>query len=405
MRQSAAIRTPTGVSVARPASRGYEHLLSTEGLSFVADLARTFGPRLAELLERRKQEQARLDAGESPAFLSETTDIRDSDWSVFPVRGDLLDRRVEMVRPPNRADIIEGLNSDANVFVADFDDASIRTWEETLEGQLNLLEATHRTISVKVPVGEPCSLRHRVAVLFVRPRGWEAVEPHLSVDGRGVPGALLDFGLFFFHNAKEQLRRCTAPYFYLPSLQNYLEARLWNDVFVYAQRAMGIAQATIKAACLIETLPAQFQMDEFLWELREHSCGLHRGRQRLSVGVVKRLVRTCHRRNTHAMGGSGHSEPPSARAPVVEPPVKPDLEKLRAEKLREVRAGMDGTWVAHPSLVPIAKQVFDSHMPGPNQIGIEKDPLAVEGSAEDGGRPPTKPRTERLSHWPITRGA
>jgi malate synthase len=383
--------------MAEPASRGHVHVLTTDALAFVADLVRTFGPRLAVLLERRRERRARIEAGEGPSLLSETAEIRASDWSVFPVRGDLLDRRVEMVRPPSRADIIEGLNSDANVFVADFDDPRIPTWQDAIEGQLNLIEATHRTLSMDRPArGAPHSLRHRVAVLFVRPRGWDAVEPQLTVDGQGTPGALLDFGLFFFHNAKETLRQGSAPYFYLPSMESHLEARLWNDVFVHAQRALGIARATIKAACLIETPQAQFEMDEFLWELREHSCGLHRGRQGLSAAVVRRLVRTCHRRKTHAMGGSGHSEPPPARPP--------GLDKVRTEKLREVRAGMDGTWVAHPSLVPIAKQVFDSHMPGPNQIDARKESrprAAVDDMGDERGL--ASPRTERLSHWPLMR--
>jgi malate synthase len=369
-------------------------VLTTEALAFVADLVRSFAPRLTALLARRRQRQERIDAGESHDFLGETADIRASDWSVFPVRGELLDRRVEMVRPPSRREVIHGLNSGANVFVADFEDPSVCAWDDLIDGQLNLFDAAHRTIAIEAPAGQRCALQQRVAVLFVRPRGWHTVEPNMTVDGQSVPGALLDFGLFFFHNAKELLGHCTAPYFYLPSMESHLEARLWNDVFVHSQRAMGIASATIKAACLMETLPALFEMDEFLWELREHSCGLHRGRQGLSAGSVRRLVRTCHRRNTHAMGGLVHSERADERTPV--------LNKVRAEKLREVRAGLDGTWVAHPSLVPIAKEVFNAHMPGPNQIGIQQAETmdGRDGNSHARG----KRRTGRPGHWSMMRG-
>jgi malate synthase len=394
-----------GVEVAQTSSFAHRRVLSPEALAFVADLVRTFGPRVAELLASRRERQGRFDGGEPLDFLSETAWVRTTDWGVFPVRGDLLDRRVEVVRPPSRQEVIHGLNSDANVFVADFEHPSVGTWDDLVQGQLNLFDAIRRTISV-VPQGlngngangDDCALRHRVAVLFVRPRGWDAVEPHLRVDGQSIPGALVDFGLFFFHNATELLERCTAPYFYLPSMESHLEARLWNDVFIRSQHAVGIARATIKAACLVETLPAVFEMDEFLWELREHSCGLHRGRKGLSAAAVRRLVRTCHRRGTHAMGGFG-----SAQEPTALPPTEgPNESKLRAEKLREVRAGLDGTWVQHPSLVPIAKEVFNAHMPGPNQIGVQREPRALRGDV--GWRSGAKSRNGRRLHWSTVRG-
>ena len=399
MSQSPASRAPAGVAVTPPKSSGHELVLTTEALAFVADLVRTFRPRLELLLARRRERQARFAAGQPYDFLGDTADIRDSDWTVFPVRGDLLDRRVEMIRPPTRLDVIHGLNSDACCFVADFEDPSLWSWDELVDGQVNLFEAIRRTISVAESDGaDGHRLHHRVAVLFVRPRGWGSVETNMTVDDRAVPASLVDFGLFFFHNAKKLLGHCTAPYFYLPSMQSHLEARLWNEVFVHAQRAIGIARASIKAACLIETQPALFEMDEFLWELREHSCGLHRGRQELSADSVERLVSTCHRRGTHAMGGMVSSDPPSAATPAHD--------TLRTEKLREVRAGLDGTWVTHPSMVPIAKEVFNSHMPGPNQIGARSDGFAetLESDVHAAGSA-ASPSAERTVHGPVMRGA
>jgi malate synthase len=392
MHRSPPSSVPPGVQVARGASTGHHRVLTTEALTFVADLVRTFGPRLTELLARRRERQARLEAGESHDFLTETAHVRTSEWRVFPVRGDLLDRRVEVVRPPLRSDVVHGLNSDANVFVADFEDPHVRAWDDVVHGQLNLFDAIRRTISVDPPhYGERCPLQHRVAVLFVRPRGWDSVEPHITVDGRSVPAALLDFGLFFFHNARELLDHCTAPYFYLPGLESHLEARLWNDIFVHAQRAVGIPRATVKAACLIETVPALFEMDEFLWELREHSCGLHRGRKGLPSAAVKRLVRTCHRRGTHAVGGLDNTH--EAQQPAM-------LGKVRAEKLREVRAGLDGTSVKHPSWIPLAKEVFNAHMPGPNQIGSSHE---VHAAGTNGAE--ARGRRARRVDWPTLRGS
>ncbi len=293
--------------------------------------------------------------------------------------------------------------------MADFEDANSPTWDNLVQGQINLRDAVRRTISFVAPdTGKSYALQPEVAVLFVRPRGWHLVERHMTVDGKVVPGGLFDFGLFFFHNAKEQLARGTGPYFYLPKMESHLEARLWNDVFLRAQDALGIRRGTIKATCLIETLPAAFQMDEILWELREHSAGLNCGRWDYIFSFIKKrstdpaavlpdrsqvtmdkgflaayvalLIKTCHRRGVHAMGGM------AAQIPIKSDPAANDaaLEKVRADKLREVKAGHDGTWVAHPGLVPIAKEIFDAHMPGPNQLGVRRD-----------GTSPPPPRSRR----------
>ncbi|HZU85629.1 MAG TPA: malate synthase A [Polyangiaceae bacterium] len=395
---------PAGVSVTGPMRPGYEQVLTPEALAFVADLARSFEPRVVELLARRRERQARLEAGEPLDFLPETAGVRAADWRVLPLPGDLLDRRVEITGPTDRKTIINALNSGANVFMADFEDANAPTWDNLVQGQLNLAQAVRGTLSfVASDTGKRYELAHRTAVLFVRPRGWHLFERHVTVDGRRVPGALFDFGLFFFHNAREQLARGTRPYFYLPKMESHHEARLWNDVFLRAQRALGIPTATIKATCLVETLPAAFEMDELLWELREHSCGLNCGRWDYIFSFMKKqgeraagaavlpdrarltmdkgflgayvdlLIKTCHRRNVHAMGGM------AAQIPVKHDPTanRAALDLVRADKLREVRAGHDGTWVAHPGLVEIAKQVFDAHMPGPHQIAVKRDDVRV----------------------------
>jgi malate synthase len=392
----------SGVSIAGPTPAGCERILDPEAVAFIGELVRTFGTRVDELLARRRERQARLDAGEPFDFSSEKGAARDADWTVAPLPHDLLDRRVEITGPTDRKMIINALNSGASVFMADFEDANSPTWGNLVEGQLNLWDAVRRSISMVVPeTGKRYSLKDRVAVLFVRPRGWHLVERHVTVDGRPVPGALFDFGLFFFHNAREQVARGTAPYFYLPKMESYLEARLWNDVFLYAQAAVGLPRGTIKATCLIETLPAAFEMEEFLWELREHSAGLNCGRwdyifsfvkkratdpsailpdrsqvtmdKGFLAAYVKLLIRTCHQRRVHAMGGM------AAQIPIKDDPAANEvaLERVRADKLREVKAGHDGTWVAHPALVPIAKAIFDAHMPGPNQIDARSDQVEV----------------------------
>ena len=392
---------PQGVSLVGPTRPDYSRVLTPAAVSFVTDLARTFRPRLEELLARRAARQVQFDAGARPDFLGETADMRARDWKVAALPGDLLDRRTEITGPTDRKMVINALNSGASVFMADFEDANSPTWDNMVDGQLNLADAVRRTITLTAETGKKYALKEKTAVLFVRPRGWHLVERHMVVDGKPVPGGLFDFGMFFFHNAREAMACGTGPYFYLPKMESHLEARLWNDVFVRAQAKLGVPQGTIKATCLIETLPAAFEMDEFLYELREHSAGLNCGRwdyifsfikkrandpaavlpdrsqitmdKGFLAAYVKLLIKTCHRRGVHAMGGM------AAQIPIKDDPAANEaaLEKVRADKLREVTAGHDGTWVAHPGLVPIAKAIFDAHMSGPNQLGVLREDVHV----------------------------
>ncbi len=399
---------------------GQDAVLTPEALAFVVDLVRTFRPRVQELLAKRAERQKDFDSGKAPAFLPETADIRAGDWRCAPVPEVIADRRVEITGPVDRKMIINALNSGASVFMADFEDATTPTWQNLIEGQKNLYDAVRRTISFEQPGkgGAPAkkyALNAETAVLFVRPRGWHLPEKHLLVDGQTAPGALVDFGLFFFHNAKEQIARGAGPFFYLPKMESHLEARLWNDVFLFAQDRFGIPRGTIKATCLIETLPGAFEMDEFLYELREHSAGLNCGRWDYIFSFIKKrandktallpdrgevtmdkafldayvtlLIETCHRRGVHAMGGM------AAQIPIKNDPAKNEqaLAKVRADKLREVTKGHDGTWVAHPGLVPIAKAVFDEHMPQKNQL--DKRPSA-KITREDLLRPHEGKRTD-----------
>ncbi len=410
---------PAGVVLTMPLSLGHETVLTADALAFVADLVRVFRPRVVELLAGRRERQTRFDAGERPDFLPGTAEVRAREWTVAPLPKDILDRRVEITGPTDRKMVINALNSGASVFMADFEDANSPTWTNLVEGQSNLRDAVRRTITFFAPEsGKKYALKEKVAVLFVRPRGWHLVERHMAVDGEPIPGALFDFGLFFFHNAREQLARGTGPYFYLPKMESHLEARLWNDVFVRAQDKLGIPRGSIKATCLIETLPAAFEMDEFLWELRDHSAGLNCGRwdyifsfikkrandpsavlpdrsqitmdKGFLAAYVKLLIKTCHRRRVHAMGGM------AAQIPIKDDSAANEaaLEKVRADKLREVKAGHDGTWVAHPGLVPIAKEIFDAHMPGHNQLDVKREDVTVtrddllsipEGARTDSG--------------------
>jgi malate synthase len=384
-------------------------LLSSEARAFVTDLVRTFRPRVKELLDRRARRQERIDAGEAFDFLPETKAIREGAWKCAAVPAVIQDRRVEITGPVDRKMIINALNSGANVFMADFEDSNTPTWSNQIEGQQNLFDAVRRTITFDGG-GKHYELKDETAVLFVRPRGWHLPEKHFEVaneDGtaEAAPGALFDFGLFFFHNAKEQIARGAGPFFYLPKMESHLEARLWNDVFVHAQKALGIPNGTIKATCLIETLPAAFEMDEILYELRDHSAGLNCGRWDYIFSFIKKrsadanailpdrsqvtmdkaflaayvrlLIKTCHRRGVHAMGGM------AAQIPIKEDARKNDeaLAKVRADKLREVKAGHDGTWVAHPGLVAVAKEIFDAHMKGPNQLDVLRED--AEASRED----------------------
>jgi malate synthase len=375
-------------------------ILSTDALELVADLVRTFRPRVKELLAKRVERQARFDAGERPDFLPETADIRAGDWKCAPVPSVLLDRRVEITGPVERKMIINALNSGANVFMADFEDSTTPTWQNLIEGQQNLYDAVRHTITFEQGP-KKYALNDKTAVLFVRPRGWHLPEKHVIVDGEIAPGALVDFGLYFFHNAKELVARGAGPFFYLPKLESHLEARLWNDVFLRAQEKLGLPRGTVKATVLIETLPAAFEMDEILGELREHSAGLNCGRWDYIFSFIKKrandptailpdrnqvtmdkaflnayvqlLIKTCHRRGVHAMGGM------AAQIPIKSDAKKNEeaLAKVRADKLREVESGHDGTWVAHPGLVALARDVFDAHMKGQNQLDVKRDDVTV----------------------------
>jgi malate synthase len=367
-------------------------VLTPEAQEFVRKLASKFEARRQELLARRKTVQQEIDRGTLPNFLPDTAHVRNSEWRVAPIPRDLMDRRVEITGPVDRKMIINALNSGASVFMADFEDSNSPTWQNNVEGQFNLMDAVRGTITYKSPEGKKYRLNEKRAILFVRPRGWHLDEKHFEVDGRPVSASLFDFGLFFFHNAKELLRRGSGPYFYLPKMESHLEARLWNDVFNLAQDELGIPRGSIRATVLIETILAAFEMDEILYELREHSAGLNCGRWDYIFSFIKKfrnhedfvlpnraevtmerhflssyvelLIQTCHRRGIHAMGGMAAQIPIRNDAEANEKA----LEKVRQDKLREVKAGHDGTWVAHPGLVPVAKDIFDQYMPEPNQI-------------------------------------
>ncbi len=378
----------------------FGEILTEEALEFVALLHRRFEPRRQELLARRAARQKEFDAGKLPDFLPETRQIREQDWTVAAQPADLLDRRVEITGPTDRKMVINALNSGASTFMADFEDANCPTWHNMIDGQVNLRDAVRRTISLEQG-GKHYRLKDRPAVLIPRPRGWHLDEKHVTVDGEVVSGAIFDFALFLFHNARELLARGSGPYFYLPKMESHLEARLWNDIFVFAQSRLNIPRGTIKATALIETVLAAFEMDEILYELREHSAGLNIGRWDYIFSCIKKfkldkdfcladrakvtmtspfmrayallLVKTCHRRNAPAMGGM------AAQIPIKNDPAANEaaLDKVRQDKLREVTDGCDGTWVAHPALVPIARQVFDEHMPAPNQYGRQRPDVQV----------------------------
>ena len=390
-----------GLELHAPLEPGFAKILTAEARRFLTALARASELRRQELLVRRVARQRRLDAGERPDFLPETRSVREADWTVAPIPADLLDRRVEITGPVDRKMVINALNSGARVFMADFEDSNAPTWRNNLEGQLNLRDAVRGTIEYTSPEGKRYALAPRTATLMVRPRGWHLDENHVTVDGRPISAALFDFGLFFFHNAAALRAKGTGPYFYLPKLESHLEARLWNDVFNLAQDELGIPRGTIRATVLIETILAAFEMDEILYELKDHSAGLNCGRWDYIFSFIKKfrqrpdfvlpdrarvtmdrhflksyvdlLIRTCHRRRAHAMGGM------AAQIPIKHDPAANEaaLEKVRQDKLREVRAGHDGTWVAHPGLVPVAAQVFDASMPGPNQLDVARDDVRV----------------------------
>jgi malate synthase len=368
-------------------------VLTPEAVAFIADLQRTFNKQRKKLLAARQERQKRLDAGEKPDFLPDTKQMREADWTVAPLPADILDRRVEITGPVDRKMIINALNSGAKVFMADFEDSNTPTWTNLIDGQINLRDAIRRTITFADPATKKeYKLNEKTAVLFIRPRGWHLEERHMLVDNEPVSGSIFDFGLYFFHNAKELLARGSGPYFYLPKMESHLEARLWNEIFLRAQPAIGLPPGKIKATVLIETILASFEMDEILYELREHSAGLNCGRWDYIFSFIKKFsadadavlpdraqvtmathfmrsysklaIKTCHRRNVHAMGGM------SAYIPVKTDPVANEkaIAQVRADKEREAGDGHDGTWVAHPGLVPVAMEIFDRLMPEPNQI-------------------------------------
>ncbi|MBV8508288.1 MAG: malate synthase A, partial [Alphaproteobacteria bacterium] len=376
-----------------------------DALRFIAQLEREFRGRRRALLERRAERQLEIDAGRLPQFLPETESVRRGSWRIAPVPDDLQRRHIEITGPTDRKMVINALNSGANVFMADFEDANTPTWENLIEGHLNLMDAVRQTITFDDPeTGRHYSLNSKTAVLLVRPRGWHLPEKHVLVDGEPMSGALFDFALFFFHNARELKARGTGPYFYLPKLENHLEARLWNDVFLHAQSRLGLPKGTIRATVLIETILAAFEMDEILYELREHSAGLNCGRWDYIYSFIKKfaedpdcvmpdrvqvtmtthflrsysllLIKTCHRRGIHAMGGM------AAQIPIRDDPAANEaaMEKVRADKRREAGDGHDGTWVAHPGLVAIAKDIFDREMPQPDQIARKRQDVHVTAS-------------------------
>ncbi len=394
---------PVGVEIRAEPLPGQERILSAAALGFIAKLHRAFETRRQDLLGRRASRQAEFDAGKLPDFHPETQSIRESEWRIAPQPADMLDRRVEITGPTDRKMVINALNSGASTFMADFEDANCPTWANMIDGQVNLYDAVRRTIGFEQS-GRTYRLNDRIAILIPRPRGWHLDEKHMLIDGKPVSGAIFDFALYFFHNARALRERGTGPYFYLPKMESHLEARLWNDIFKRAQDELGVPQGSIKATALIETVVAAFEMDEMLWELREHSAGLNIGRWDYIFSCIKKfrtnrefcladrarvtmtapfmrayallLVKTCHRRGAPAMGGM------AAQIPIKDDPAANEaaLAKVRDDKLREVTDGCDGTWVAHPGLVSIAKEVFDRHMARPNQYDKQRPDVNVSAS-------------------------
>jgi malate synthase len=393
----------TDVKVIGPRTDRFDEILTPEALAFVADLQRRFGPTRTQLLARRQQRrQQAADTGRLD-FLAETKEVReDTSWRVAPL-ADLQDRRVEITGPTERKMLVNALNSGAKVFMADFEDASTPTWHNKVQGQVNLIDAIERRIDFTSPEGKDYKLADRVAALMPRPRGWHLSEKHVLLDDEPISGSLFDFGLFFFHNAKRLLGKGTRPYFYLPKLESHLEARLWNDVFTHAQAALDVPHGTIRATVLIETIPAAFEMDEILFELRDHSYGLNAGRWDYMFSMIKTfrdrgaefmlpdrnsvtmtvpfmraytelLVQTCHKREAFAMGGMA-AFIPSRKDPEINAQA---LAKVRADKEREAGDGFDGTWVAHPDLVATAMAEFDKVLGDkPNQIDKKRPDVHV----------------------------
>lgn len=394
-----------------------ETILTPEALAFIEKLHVHFDDRRLSLLEERQVRQQEIDRGKPLNFLPETKYIRENDWTIAPLPDDMKDRRVEITGPTNRKMLINAMNSGAKMFMADLEDATAPNWFNVIDGQINLRDAVRRTISFEAPeTGKKYSLNEETAVLMVRPRGWHLSEKNIEIDGRAASGSLVDFGLYFYHNAKELIDRGTGPYFYLPKMESHLEARLWNDVFVFAQDELGIPQRTIRATVLIETILAAFEMDEILYELRDHSAGLNCGRWDYIFSVIKRMrnrpeylfpdraqvtmtvpfmraytqlcIQTCHKRNAPALGGM------AAQIPIKGNPEANEMafRKVAEDKRREAADGHDGTWVAHPGMVAVAMEQFDDLMPSPNQIHRKREDVQV--SAEDLVEVPTGNITE-----------
>jgi len=408
-----------GIKINAPIAPAHAEILTPQAMAFAARLQRAFGDRRDELLAKRQSRQAAFDAGRLPDFLPETRAVREASWRCAPIPADIRDRRVEITGPVDRKMVINALNSGAKVFMADFEDANTPSWENNVRGQVNLRDAIRRRIDYVSPEGKQYRLAEQTAVLFVRPRGWHLPEKHVSIDGAPISGGIFDFALYFFHNARELLARGSGPYFYLPKLESHLEARLWNDIFVMAQDELGIPQGSIRATVLIETILAAYEMDEILYELRDHSAGLNAGRWDYIFSCIKKfrsnpdfcladralvtmtthflksyaelLIKTCHRRSTHAMGGM------AAQIPVKNDEVAnaQAFARVKADKEREATYGHDGTWVAHPALVPVALEAFDRLMPAENQIELNRRNDVSVGAADLVKFEPEQPITEK----------
>jgi malate synthase len=404
---------PAGIAVSSSVSPEGQKILSASALQFLADLHRKFNRTRLDLLQARLARQQRINAGEMPDFLPETKSIREKDWTVAPIPADLRNRKVEITGPVDRKMIINALNSGANCFMADCEDSSSPTWENVVEGQVNLRDAVRREISFTNEAGKKYALNEKTATILVRPRGWHLDEKHITVDGQLMSGSLVDFGLHFFHNAKELLSRGSGPYFYLPKLESHLEARLWNDVFAFAQKQLGVPHGSIRATVLIETILASFECDEILYELRDHSAGLNCGRWDYIFSFIKKfhanpkfvlpdrsqvtmttpfmrayclnVIKICHRRGIHAMGGM------AAQIPIKNDPAANDaaIAKVKADKEREATDGHDGTWVAHPGLIPTAAEQF-AKLQGDNQISRQRPDVNI--TAADLVRVPENPQ-------------
>lgn len=441
MSAPATIQTPTSpLELTCSVDKQFAHILSDDALAFVASLETSFGHRRAALLEARMARQARFDKGELPDFLKETQSIRDSDWSILGTPEDLKDRRVEITGPVDRKMMINAFNSGANVFMADFEDASSPTWNNMLQGQVNMYDYARGSLAYSDPkTGKDYNLGENTAVLKVRPRGWHMLEAHANLDGNPVSAGLFDFGLYVFHNARALMERGTGAYFYLPKIESHQEAKLWDDVFTYAETALGLPHGSFKATILIETLPAAFEMDEILHAMKDHIVGLNCGRWDYIFSYIKRiggnrhyllpdrgqvgmgsaflkaysllLIQTCHRRGAHAMGGM------AAQIPIKGDEVANEaaFEKVRADKDREASNGHDGTWVAHPALVPVALSIFDKLMPQQNQIHRTRTDITITredlltphtGTTTEGGiRENIRVGVQYIGAWLMGRGA